>query len=181
MSHHIPLQGGDVAYVDAADYVRLKDYTWFMSKEGYAVGFVPNGDGQFKLQYMHRLILQPDPGELTDHINGDRLDNRRENLRTATPRQNMQSKRVSGLSETKLKGVSRHKARGKYHARIQLEGIRYHLGFFEDAETAALAYDEAARRLFGEFARCNYPEREAPRWLAEQVVRRLKARGCPLA
>ena len=181
MSHHIPLQGGKVARVDAADHAQLKDLDWFVSKDGYAVGFVPNGDGHFKLQYMHRLILQPDPEEVADHINGDTLDNRRANLRIATRQQNTQSKRLSSLSETRLKGVGWHKERGKYHARICLQGIRYHLGFYADAETAALAYDEAARLLFGEFALCNYPEREAPRWLAEQVVRRLKARGCPLA
>jgi hypothetical protein len=63
MSHHIPLKGGDVAQVDAADYSQLKDYDWFVSKDGYAVGFVPNGDGQFKLQYMHRCFVPEQPVE----------------------------------------------------------------------------------------------------------------------
>ena len=79
-----------------------------------------------------------------------------------------------------MKGVSWHEGRRKYHARIQLQGMRYFLGFFEDAETAALAYDEAARRLFGEFAVCNYPDREAPESLALQVAERLKKRGLKL-
>jgi|MTBAKSStandDraft_2_1061841.scaffolds.fasta_scaffold05184_11 hypothetical protein len=58
--------------------------------------------------------------------------------------------------------------------------MRYFLGFFEDADTAALAYDEAARRLFGEFAVCNYPDREAPEPIVRQVAGRLKKRGLKL-
>jgi hypothetical protein len=76
-----------------------------------------------------------------------------------------------------LKGVGWHRDRRKYHARIQLQGIRYHLGFFEDAETAALAYDFAARRLFNVFAVCNYPQKETPRSVAVSVAQRLKKRG----
>lgn len=177
MSHHIPLRGGDVAFVDAADYAKFKDFDWFMSKDGYAVGFVPDGNGKYGLQYMHRLVLQPVDGELVDHINGDTLDNRRANLRTATPGQNMQSKRPSSLSQTGLKGVGWHKARGKFHARIQLQGMRYHLGYFASAEQAALAYDAAARLLFGEFARCNYPDRKTLQAIATAVIRRLRKRG----
>ena len=177
MSHQIPLTGDTVALVDVADYAHLKDFNWFVSKDGYAVGFIPDGAGKFKLQYMHRLILHPAQGELVDHINGNTLDNRRTNLRIATPQQNMQSRKVCSRSETGLKGVGWHKARRKYHARIQLQGMRYHLGFFLDAENAALTYDAAARLLFGEFARCNYPDRETPQSVMLNVTRRLKKRG----
>lgn len=70
--------------------------------------------------------------------------------------------------------------RRKYHARIQYQGIRHHLGFYDEAETAALAYDFAARTLFGEFAVCNYPNQKTPRSVANSVARRLQQRGVAL-
>jgi hypothetical protein len=179
MSKSIPLSQGKVALVDDADYDRLAAYRWFLSGPGYAVGFVPSGNGRFRLEYMHRLIMQPADGQLVDHINGDSLDNRQTNLRFATPQQNLQNKRLSSLSCTGLKGVGWHKERRKFHARIQLQGIRYHLGFFEDAETAALAYDCAAKLLFGEFAACNYADRQTPQAVATAVRERLQRRGWP--
>lgn len=151
MSKLISLGLETAAIVDDADYDQVNTYNWFLSGTGYAVGFVPV-DGKFRLTYLHRFIMNAQPGEIVDHINGYTLDNRRDNLRIVTPQQNGQNKRVSPLSSTGLKGVGWHRKRNKYHARIQLQGIRYHLGFFDDAETAALAYDSAARTLFGEFA-----------------------------
>jgi len=180
MSQSLPLGQNQFAVVDDNDYARLNVYQWFLSKAGYAVGFVPGGDGRFQLVYMHRLIMNAGPDQLVDHINGQPLDNRRENRRLVTPQQNGQNKRLSPLSCTGLKGVGWHKRRHKYHARVQLQGIRYHLGFFDDAETAALAYDAAARQLFGAFARCNYPQKETPRILAVRVAQTLKKRGIRL-
>jgi hypothetical protein len=177
MVQHIPLRGGGVALVDDADYPHLAPHDWFLCKAGYAAGLVPNGDGKFVLQYIHRVILQPAPSELVDHINGDPLDNQRANLRLANSHQNHQNRKVKSNSHTGLKGVGWHKERGKYYARIQLQGIRCHLGYFPDAEMAALAYDEAARTLFGEFAHPNYPDRRTPRSVALQVAQRLRRRG----
>lgn len=180
MCKSIPLSQGVVALVDDEDYERLRQYTWFLSGTGYAVGFVP-ANGRFDLVYMHRLILNVGPEQLVDHVNpGDKLDNRRNNLRLATPRQNGQNKRVSAISTTGLKGVGWHKNRRKYHARIQIQGTRYHLGFFDDAREAALAYDSAARTLFGAFALCNYPDEKTPRSVAILVRERLRHRGWKL-
>jgi hypothetical protein len=179
MTQSIPLGQGAFALVDDADYDPLRRFEWWLSKNGYAVGFVP-ADGKFRLTYMHRLILNAAPGQLVDHINRNPLDNQRTNLRLATPRQNGQNKRISRLSHTHLKGVGWHKRRCRYHARIQFQGIRYHLGFFDDAREAALAYDAAARTLFGEFALCNYPDEETPRTLGLLVAQRLKRRGFQL-
>jgi hypothetical protein len=176
MTHQIPLQNGTCALVDDDDYDRLHRFPWFLSGTGYAVGLVPV-NGRFEPVYLHRLILNAGPDRQVDHVNGNKLDNRRCNLRLATPQQNSQNKRVSPLSATHLKGVGWHKRRCKYHARIQLQGMRCHLGFFEDAESAALAYDAAARTLFGEFAVCNYPEKRTPRSIGLLVAHRLKQRG----
>jgi hypothetical protein len=178
MSKSIPLSQGKSALVDDEDYDRLNAYEWFLSGTGYAVGFVPRDD-KFRLEYLHRFITQAAEGQLVDHINGDSLDNRQTNLRFATPRQNVQNKRLSSLSLTGLKGVGYHRDRRKYHARIQLQGICFHLGFFDDAKTAALAYDEAARLLFGEFAACNYADQQPPQAVATAVRERLQHRGWP--
>jgi hypothetical protein len=176
MTQHIPLGQGAFALVDDADYDQLKRFEWWLSKAGYAVGFVPL-DGKFRLTYMHRLILNAGPQHLVDHINRNPLDNQRANLRLATAQQNGQNKRISGLSHTGLKGVGWHRRRCRYHARIQFQGIRYHLGFFDDAQEAAQAYDSAARTLFGEFALCNYPDEKTPRSVAILVRERLERRG----
>ena len=180
MAQYISLNFDAVALVDDADYDRAKPYDWFLSGTGYAVGFVP-ADGKFKLVYLHRFLMDAQPGEIVDHINGYALDNQRANLRLVTAGQNGQNKRLSALSATGLKGVGWHKARRKYHARIQLQGIRYHLGFFEDAQSAAQAYDAAARVLFGAFAVLNYPDNETAQPVAIQVRERLKRRGLKLA
>ena len=76
MSKSIPLSKGKVALVDDADYDRLSAYQWFLSGTGSAVGFVPGGNGKFRLEYMHRFIMQAAEGQLLDHINSDLLDNR---------------------------------------------------------------------------------------------------------
>ena len=71
------------AIVDDDDYEKVKPYNWFLSGTGYAVAFVPV-DGKFKLTYLHRFIMDAQPGQCVDHINGNSLDNRRNNLRLAT-------------------------------------------------------------------------------------------------
>ena len=177
---YISLNFDAVAVLDDADYDRAKPYDWFLSGSGYAAGFVP-ANGKFKLVYLHRFLMNAQPGEIVDHINGYALDNRRANLRLVTAGQNGQNKRLNALSSTGLKGVGWHKARRKYHARIQLQGIRYHLGFFQDAVTAAQAYDAAARVLFGAFAVLNYPDEATPQSVAIQVHERLQRRGLKLA
>ncbi len=133
MSQSIALKGGAISLVNDADHLHLAQYTWFMLADGYAVGLLPVGEGQFALQFMHRVILGPGPGVLVDYINGDPLDNRRANLRLASSHQNHQNRWVKSNSHTGLKGMCWHRERGKYYARIQLHGLRCHLGFYADA------------------------------------------------
>jgi hypothetical protein len=71
MSKSIPLSQGKVALVDDADFDRLSAYQWFLSGTGYAAGFVPSGNGRFRLEYMHRFLMQATEGQLVDHINNE--------------------------------------------------------------------------------------------------------------
>lgn len=105
--------------------------------------------------YMHRQILNPGQGLEVDHINGNKLDNRRCNLRPATHSQNGMNRGARRGTSTGLKGVCFSKQKGKFHAVIHAGRKKNHIGFFLTAEAAKAAYDKAAIEKHGEFARLN--------------------------
>jgi hypothetical protein len=109
---------------------------------------------------MHRTILGAPQGHMVDHINRDGLDNRRINLRAATRAQNACNaiKRHSIRSTSQFKGVHWDKARSRWAAQIKKLGKVTNIGRFISEEDAARAYDTAAKKVYGEFARLNFPE-----------------------
>jgi len=159
MSKPIPLTRGLTALVDDADYDWLRQWKWMRVGTGYA-GRFDSATG--KLIYMHRLILDAPADQDLDHINGDRLDNRRANLSLVPTTQNLQNQRIGAHNTSGCKGVCWHKQSNKWHVRISWNGKRIHLGYERDLETAALLYDAAARYFFGEYARPNYPDMPTP-------------------
>lgn len=153
----IPLTRGYVALVDAADYEWLAAFKWCASvnKRGtlvYAVRGV-GGRAKARLLSMHRLILGDPAGLLVDHANGNTLDNRRCNLRSATSGQNNANRRSAGCAAG-YRGVVAGPKPGTWAARLN-----GHLGIFDSAEAAALAFDFVARNTYGEFAVLNFPDR----------------------
>jgi hypothetical protein len=94
---------------------------------------------------------------LVDHVNGNGLDNRRANLRPATFAENARNRRRPKNNTSGFKGVSWNRRQGQWQSYITADGKRRHLGFHGTAETAALAYDVAARELHGAFAYLNFP------------------------
>ncbi|MBV8278501.1 MAG: HNH endonuclease [Verrucomicrobia bacterium] len=104
---------------------------------------------------MHRLIVNAPPGVQVDHVNGDGLDNRRANLRLASATQNAHNRKIRRDNTSGFKGVRFDQSSQRWDARITFQGKRYYLGLFVTAELAARTYDQAARRLFGDFARTN--------------------------
>lgn len=93
------------------------------------------------------------PKHQIDHINGDRSDNRLENLREADNSENNRNRGVQKNNKSGFKGVGFHKQTQKWRAKIKLHGKNYHLGLFDEVEDAARAYSAAAERLHGDFAR----------------------------
>lgn len=153
---NIPITQGYVAIVDSVD-ADLADLNWqavLKLRNRYAIH--SSRKGTF---YLHRVILSRMMGrdltrmEQCDHIDGDGLNNRRENLRIATNAQNRHNSRKSLNSTSKLKGVCFHKQRQKWQASIRINGKQKHLGLFDTEELAHEAYCEAAEKYFGEFAR----------------------------
>jgi len=148
----IPLGDGYYAYVDAADYEWLNQWTWHV-QNGYAVRWEKG-----KVIFMHREILKPPRGKMGDHVNGNRLDDTRANLRVCTRPENSRNKSKPHGTSSRFRGVSYRKDSGKWYARIRFEGKLIHLGLFTEEVEAARAYDRKAVELFGEFARLNFPE-----------------------
>ena len=150
----IQLSNGGVAQIDDEDYAKVSCLTWFLSNKGYAIAST-HVDGKIKNFYMHRLILDAANGEKSDHKNGDRLNNTRANLRICTYTQNNMNLAKRKDCTSVQKGVYWSKQKAKWHARIKLNGIAKHLGFFIDEAEAGKAYNAAASQLFGSFARLN--------------------------
>lgn len=139
--------GARFALVDDEDFKLLKRRKWFLSNHGYAAS------GR---EFMHRLVMGAKRGEEVDHINGDTLDNRKVNLRLVTHQQNIQNRKVNKNNKLGYKGVYQHTQNGNFIAQIQTpQRKRKHLGVFATPEDAAFAYNVAAIKLFGEFARLN--------------------------
>ena len=171
MSKRIPLTKGAVAIVDDSDFDRLIQMgSWCLSSNGYAVHYTKI-NGQRKTLYMHRLIMDACYPLQVDHIDRDRLNNQRSNLRFATRSQNQANKNIQNNNTSAYKGVNWNK--GKWEARIRYKRVRVNLGRFSDPLRAALVYDAASRLLYNEFAGCNFPEHQTSQRLTDYVLRRL--------
>ena len=148
MGSSIPLINGGFALVDPYDYDRLIRYPWRRNNKGYAMYAYTDPKGVRHEVYMHRWIMRPTRQEVVDHIDGNRLNNTRANLRVCSQQQNLRYRHCFRNNESGYNGVTQ---RGKrWLARIYCDEQAVRLGLYASAEEAALAYDCAARWLFGE-------------------------------
>jgi hypothetical protein len=178
----IPLSGGFYAYVDAADYEWLSPYTWFY-KSGYAIRYEHG-----KIVYMHREIMRTPRGMVVDHIDGNKLNNCRVNMRNCTPRENNCNRAKKMGTSSRFRGVSRMRGSPKYRARAWLHGAPAGLGVYADEVEAARAYDRWVVEQGIECVPLNFPEEWPParrrrvraQWLkaaARQKRRKAPAQG----
>jgi len=144
------------ALIDREDADFVSDYVWHLHKAGhctYLRGYKRGQPGASRaLKYLHRLIMDAPAGMDVDHINGNGLYNRRENLRVCTRSQNNANRHRTQSKSSPIKGVHFEKYTGRWRAEIHLNGKRHTLGRFDHIEDAAAAYAAKAAELFGDFA-----------------------------
>lgn len=196
MAKAIPLTRGKVAIVDDADHERLNRHAWSCNPYGYAVTSILDPDGKRRVKYMHRMIMQPldeynagpsgriYPKYLVDHRDGDKLNNQRSNLRICTHSESLRNRSgFSSRKSSKYKGVTLENESSirPWKVKIKCDGQYIHIGMFATQEAAALAYNEAALKYHGEFARLNKlpsdePEQPRPAIVAELIPRPRRTR-----
>ncbi len=178
----IPLSGGLYAYVDAADYEWLSQYTW-ACHGGYAARR-ENG----KIIFMHRAIMRPPKGMVVDHIDSNKLNNCRVNLRNCTPRENGRNRAKRIGTSSRFRGVTRRKDSGGYGVSVRLHGKPVWLGVYDEEVEAARVYDRWAVEQGIECPHLNFPEEWPParrrrvraQWLkktARQKSKKPKVKG----
>lgn len=151
----IPLTQGQNAIVDANDFEWLSTFAWYadFDKTGFYAKY-----GHRNAVRMHRLILGCKKGEFADHINGDTLDNRRENLRKCSQLENAKNRKKHRKTKSAFKGICQDMKTGRWRVRIAIAPKkRVNVGYFVTQEEAARAYDVAAKIHYGEFASLNFP------------------------
>jgi len=146
----IELTRGFVAKVDECDLELLSGRHWIATVGQSGKPYATSGWGDDR-RIMHRMIVNAPDGMLVDHINGDTLDNRKENLRICTPSENIRNSKRRSTNTSGFKGVNFQC--GKWMARIMIHQKRYNLGLFDTPEEAHKAYCDKAKELHGEYAR----------------------------
>lgn len=155
----IPLSRGLFAIVDNDLFDYLNQWKWSAARNYGTVYYATRYarlNGKDTTVRMHRVIMNAPRGTQVDHINGNGLDNRRENLRFCTTKQNLRNRGKNSRNTSGYKGVSWAKHANKWNAQIVVNRKRINLGYYEDVKEAALAYDEAARKYHGEFCNTNF-------------------------
>lgn len=140
--------------IDAEDVEKVCGVRWCMTDSGYAVA-----RSVASYLYLHRVIMPG--GEVADHVDGDKMHCRKVNLRRCTQIDNSRNSRKPKNNTTGFKGVVRTRS-GRFSAHIMVDRRGIYLGTYDDAESAAVAYDHAAVQHFGEFARPNRVEAFMP-------------------
>ncbi|GAG04996.1 unnamed protein product [marine sediment metagenome] len=164
----IPLTQGKFAIVDAEDYDWLAQHKWCAARSRETF-YAHRGNGGTTVS-MHRVIMRTPKGMMCDHRNHNGLDNRKSNLRLCTSAQNQYNKRPKKGCTSRYKGVVLRSDCKRWRAKIGFKSKRIHIGDFDNQMEAAMAYDDKAIELFGEFAWLNFPERiDLRNWIRKIV------------
>ncbi len=148
--------------VDDEDFDYLSGYKWHTAsfcagKNLYARRCVSKGNAEQTEISMHRAIMKCNPGKDIDHIDSNGLNNQKSNLRECSDKENQHNRRkFTGTS--RFKGVWREGS--KFRSALRVDGKLIHLGTFESEQDAAIAYDKAASKKFGNFARINFEDHQ---------------------
>ncbi len=168
MATTIPVGKLHLAIVDDDDVDYLSQWEWSISTEGYAIRREKGPDGKSKTVQMHRAVNKTPDGLLCDHINGNRLDNRKCNLRAATPAQNSRNKH-GYWGKAEYRGVTKLTRTRRWRATVVVNGESINLGWFGSEYDAAIAYNTVAEKLHGEFASLNPEVPTDPNWQSRRL------------
>jgi hypothetical protein len=161
----IRLTQDKIAIIDDDDFERVSKHKWYyrgrygsrVNEQGYVLRTVRETGKKQTTISLQRFVMNNPEGFQVDHVNGDRLDNRKCNLRVATMEQNSHNSTLRKNNTSGFKGVYFKKANQRFFAKISINKKPTHLGYFSTAIDAAKTYDEAARKHYGEFATLNFP------------------------
>lgn len=156
----LPLNHGRFSLIDDDDS-DLCASKWHMhTANGVTMYVVRNvrANGIRRTEFLHKVIAsRKGLSGTVDHRNRCGLDNRRDNLRSASRAQNCANRSMHKNNSSGFKGVTWHRVTSRWMARLSVDGRKRHLGLFRDPQQAARAYDIAAREVYGEFAALNFP------------------------
>ncbi len=158
--YRIFFRTGEYFVVDAADFPLVAAFsTWRIGCGGYVVGNISRRmtKGNRKI-LLHILLLGPHDNQDVDHISGDKLDNRRQNLRLCTHQENCFNQRKRNTNTSGYTGVSFSRHSNRYEAYIHRDSRKIYLGLYESPEAAARVRDQAALQYHGEYARLNFAD-----------------------
>ena len=141
---------GDSFYFDLEDYDKIKDFYW-ENTNGYALARIYKSDN-YKCIYMHQLIMGVRSNEIVDHIDRNRLNNMKNNLRITDNFGNSMNSSIAKNNTSGFIGVTRDNRRNKWIAQIGINYKTKFLGYFIDKEDAIRARLKAEKEYFGEFA-----------------------------
>jgi hypothetical protein len=146
-------------FVDVQTFMNVKDYNWHLGNRGYAMTHVRKEDGSRTQVGIHRMAMNLSFGDKVDvdHIDGNKLNNHRRNLRICDRSENLSNRGFQKNNTSGYKGVCFDKRANKWMSQIQHQGRKIHIGYYFTPEEAAHAYDAKARELHGEFGTYNFP------------------------
>jgi hypothetical protein len=157
----IKLTKNQVTFVDDEDYNFLMQWKWHakpnMNNGYYAIRGFKNEKNTMSKIHMHRVIMNlTDPNLVVDHIDGNPLNNQKSNLRICTKDQNRHNRKASKSKKSKYLGVFWNKECNKWYSQIKDGKKIIYLGIHNTEEEAAMAYDEASKKKYGEYAYLNF-------------------------
>ena len=144
------LANGESFILDKEDYEKVKPYSWYKTSNGYIATRDRKADGALKT--MHRLITEAIGSDMVDHINHDKRDNRRCNLRIVSRSENQQNRKAPVNCPSRVRGVSRDKRNGKWISKIWVNKQYKYLGAYQNFDDAVAARKAAEERYFGEYS-----------------------------
>ena len=154
LARTIPLTREKMALVDADDYEMLATHRWHCSKFGYAIRFAKKGErgvNEKRVIWMHRVIAKPPTDMYVDHVNGNRLDNRKSNLRICTHAENCRNHSAKSKTPSGRRGVHFHKKSQKWTAWIRKDYKSIYLGLFQNIQDAVDARRAAEVKYHQDF------------------------------